>query len=89
MATIYKTNLEQNGISQLKDFLDENCISGPHKIASEYNVQTTFLGILQIKSNIPTAWKNTRKKCTQKNNNIPTGNILNLNNRQTTMEKTM
>ncbi len=46
------------------------------------------MSILQIKSSVPSAWKNKLKQCTMMPANIPTGNRIFINNKNTVIGKT-
>ncbi len=42
---------------------------------------------MQLKSSIPSEWKETLKQCRQMPKNIPSGNTININNTIKTIEK--
>ncbi len=44
----------------------------------KYDIGTSFLDIIQIKSNIPIEWKETLKQCSHMSKNIPSWNIIKL-----------
>ncbi len=80
---------ENNGISLLKDILDNNCEFLDNKTLNQkYNLKTSIMSILQIKSSVPSSWKIKLKQCTMMSANIPTGNRILINNKNTFIEKT-
>ncbi len=86
---IYDKYFEKKGISQLKDILDNRCEFLDHSALNHtYQLNTSFLKVLQIKSCIPTLWKNKLNQCTHMPKNIPKGNIIHINNKNITIEKT-
>ncbi len=86
---IYYKKYENNGISLLKDILDNNCKFLDYKILNQkYNLKTYIMSILQIKSSVPSSLKIKLKQCTMMPANIPTSNIIFINNKNTFIEKT-
>ncbi len=85
---IYYKKYENNGISLSKDILDNNCEFLDYKILNQkYNLKTSIMSILQIKSSVPSSWKIKLRQCTMMPANIPTGNRIFINNKNTFIEK--
>ncbi len=56
---IYYKKYENNGISPLKDTLDNNCEFLDYKTLNQkYNLKSSVMSILQIYSSVPSSWKN-------------------------------
>ena len=79
---------ENEGIKQLKDLLDKNCEILDHSTVNQrYKLKTSFMNITQIKSSIPLAWKIKLKQCTSMPNDTPSDNIIKVNNKSITIDK--
>ncbi len=86
---IYYKKYENNGISLSKDILDNNCEFLDYKTLNQkYNLKTSIMSILQIKSSVPSSLKIKLKQCTLMPANMPTGNIIFINNKNTFIENT-
>ncbi len=80
---IYHKKYESKGISLLKDILNNNC----EFLNQKYNLKTSIMSILQIRSSVPSSWKVKLKQCTMMPANIPTGNRIFINNKNTLLKK--
>ncbi len=52
-----------------------------------YKLKSSFVNMIQLKSSIPSEWKNKLKQCTTLPQNIPSDNIIKMNNKIITIEK--
>jgi len=82
-------NWSEKGINQIKDIVNEQCDLMTHaQLEKKYNLKTSFIHTLQLHTSIPKTWKQIIKQCTNKPKNIPDGNIIYPNNKETTIQKT-
>ncbi len=66
---LYLKNWENNGISQVRDILNENGEFLTHEeLKQKYNI-TTFLQTIQVQKCIPTSWIQNTKHCRITTNN--------------------
>ncbi len=80
-------NYENKGIIYLKDILNNNCEFLEYiTLNKKYDIRASFLDIMQIKSSIPIEWKEKLKLCSFMPKNIPSGNIIKINNKIKTLE---
>ncbi len=76
----YDKYFEKKDISQLKDILDNRCeFLDNSALNQKYQLKTSVLKVLEIKSCIPTLWKTKLDQCTDIQKNIPKGNITDIN----------
>ncbi len=80
--------LKERNIS-IKRYLDNRCEFLDHSALNhKYQLNTYFLKVLQIKSCIPTIWKTKLNQCTHMPKSIHKRNIIHINNKNITIEKT-
>ncbi len=86
---MYNKQFTNKGILYIKDILDDNGDFLTHnEMISKYKLATTFIECLQLKSCIPTEWKDQISKFNILANNILDGNCIVNNNRYTNIENT-
>ncbi len=85
---IYYKHYEKMGICQIKDLLDNNCEFLDHIAPNQrYKLKSSFMNMIQFKSSTPSKWKNKLKQCNTLPQNIPPDNIIKINNKIITIEK--
>ncbi len=88
---LYLKSWENNGISQVRDILNENGEFLTHEeLKPNYNITTTFLQTIQVQKSIPTPWIQNTKHCKiTKNIHIITDGIyIKINNSLLPVSKT-
>ncbi len=88
---LYLKSWENNGISQVRDILNENAEFLTHEeLKQKYNITTTFLQTIQIRKSIPASWIQKTKHCRITTNiyNITNGIYIKINNSLSTVSKT-
>ncbi len=81
-------NWSIKGINQIKDIIDKNGIFNTHsQLIQKYDITTPFLQTLQLLASIPKSWKTILQNVTIIHKSIPSGNIINVNNKDLTIEK--
>ncbi len=88
---LYLKSWENNGISQIRDILNENgeflkC----EELKQKYNIITTFLQTIQVQKSIPTPWIQKTKNCriTKNIHNKTDGIYIKINNSLLPVSKT-
>ncbi len=88
LIEIYYKHYENMGICQIKDLLDNNGEFVDHiALNQRYKLKSSFMNMIQLKSSIPSEWKNKLKQCTKLPQYIPPDNIIKLNNKIITIDK--
>ncbi len=80
---LYLKSWENNGISPIRDILNDNGEFLKHEeLKQKYNITTTFLQTIQVQKCIPTPWIQNTKHCriTKNIHNITDGSYIKINN---------
>ncbi len=74
---IYYKHYEKQGTSQIKDLLNNNCeFLGHLALNQRYKLNISFMDIIQLKSSIPSEWKEKFKQCISLPQHIPSVNLI-------------